>query len=156
MVEGADVADFTSYRNKKLATERYVPGNESAARERARLARTEAIAQFDAQSSPAIAFAAVLLSEDGTITLAASGIEPEFAPAISAGLLRLRKRINSHGDGHRPPPRRLGGFARLIPLFSLACMAATYVNTVAWVDAALSLAAQVGVSYALTRWRTPR
>src|SRR6266702_1652616 len=133
-VEGADVADFTSYRNKRLTTEHYIPRDRSAASERVRLARSDAIAHFEALSSPAIAFAVVLLSQDGTVTLAATGIEPEFAPAISAGLLRLRKRINSHDDNH-PPPRRLGGFASLIPLFSLACMAATYVNTVPWVDA---------------------
>jgi hypothetical protein len=153
-VESADVADFTTYRKKKLATQEHIPRDRSTALARAHLARTEAIAHFDALSSPAIAFAVVLLSQDGTITLAATGIEPEFTPTISAGLLRLRKRINSHGNTHFPPPRRLGGFTGLIPLFSLACMAATYVNTVAWVDAALSLIAQLGVSYALTRLRT--
>ncbi|MFM0315978.1 hypothetical protein PQR36_13900 [Paraburkholderia nemoris] len=156
-VEGADVADFTSYRNKRLTTtEHYISRDDLAVQARARLARREAIAHFDALSSPAIAFAAVLLSQDGTITLAATGIEPEFTPAISAGLLRLRKRVNSHGDHHPPPPRRAGGFARFTPLFSLACMAATYINTVAWVDAALSLAAQVGIAYALNRERTFR
>ncbi|CAE6693126.1 hypothetical protein LMG22931_00468 [Paraburkholderia nemoris] len=155
-VESADVADFTSYRKKRLTTQHYAPPDRSAASTRARLARTEAIAHFDALSSPAIAFAVVLLSQDGTVTLAATGIEPEFTPAISAGLLRLRKRINSHGDHHPEPPRRLGGFSGLIPVFSLACMAATYLNTVAWVDAALSLAAQIGVSYAVTRLRPYR
>lgn len=155
MVEGADVADFTSYRKKRLTTQHYISPDRSVAATRARLARSEAIAQIDGLSSPAIAFAVVLLSQDGTVTLAATGIEPEFTPAISAGLLRLRKVINSHGDNH-PPPRRHGGFTSLVPLFSLACMAATYLNTVAWIDAALSLTAQVGISYAMTRLRPLR
>ncbi|MFM0283209.1 hypothetical protein P0D75_34910 [Paraburkholderia sediminicola] len=152
-VESADVADFTSYRNKRLTTEDYTSGDDLAVRARTELARREAIAHFDALSSPVIAFATVLLSQDGTITLAATGIEPEFTPAINAGLLRLRKRINSHGGHHPLAPRHLGGFARLTPLFSLACMAASYINTVAWIDAALSLAAQVGVAYALSHKR---
>jgi len=146
----ADVADITAYRAHKFtATERAKPSF-AVGNQRIEDARRDAVAQFDALHSPAIAYASVLLSRDGSITLSASGVEPEFAPAIGSALLALRDRINSHAASHRPRPRGYGGFANLMPVISIAFMAATYLNEVAWVDAALSFAAQITVGYALS------
>lgn len=149
----ADVADISSYRAQKFtATESHTPDCDGRYK-RIEDTRSSAIAQFDALRSPAIAYAAILLSEDGSITLSASGIEPEFAPAISSALASLRDRITSHATHYPVQPRSYGGFARLLPLVSMAFMAATYINQIAWIDAALSIASQFTVGYLLSRTR---
>lgn len=149
----ADVADISAYRAQKLTATESGTLDCDGRYQRIEDARSSAIAQFDALRSPAIAYAAILLSEDGSITLSANGIEPEFAPAISSALASLRDRITSYATHSPSRPRSYSGFARLAPLISMAFMAATYINQVAWIDAALSIASQFAVSYVLSRTR---
>ena len=80
--ESADVADLAQYRARLRAADASTTSVTSSQQERVDRAREAVLAQIDSLGSPPIAFATVLLSQDGTVTLAATGIEPEFAPAI--------------------------------------------------------------------------
>lgn len=151
--EAANVADLSRFRAQKLFVREHVEDRGSGIARRVRRARATAFRRFTEHRSPVIAYAGILLSQDGTITLHADGIEPEFVPAITTTLDQLSRRIESHAKSHRGRPRRNDGFCRLLPLLSLAFIGATYINDVAWIDAALSLAAQATVGLACSRCR---
>ena len=154
--KNAKVANLATYRARLFEAEKRAYSDSTAADERATLVRHEARAQMDALPSPAIAYASVLLSQDGTITVSASGIEPEFAPAIDAALDRLRRQIQEHGTRRMTAQKGRRGSAQLATILSIAFMAATYVNGIAWLDAAMSLAAQLTMGYVLAQHRRNR
>lgn len=148
-VESADVADLAQYRARLRAADASTTSATSSQQERVDRVREAVLAQIDSLGSPPIAFATVLLSQDGTVTLAATGIEPEFAPAIESGLLDLQSRIRAHRLRNQPRPRGSAGRIGMIPLLSTAFLAAIFINQIAWVDVALSLAAQLTIGLSL-------
>jgi hypothetical protein len=99
------------------------------------LSKTETIAPS------AVAAALVVLRSDGTVDTSAIGLEPEFVPFLSRGLDDLATSLAKRSRSAAPRGRQDGGLA-LSVISALAFMAATYINEHAWLDAALSLAAQ--------------
>lgn len=103
----------------------------------------------------ALAAAIAVAHSDGAIDLSIIGVEPEQANQLADGLERLANRLRSHAS-LRPNLRKSRGAV----VSSLACMLAfaalAYFNDVAWIDAVLSIAAQVASTY-FERFRpTPR
>ncbi|KVD09375.1 hypothetical protein WI80_13785 [Burkholderia ubonensis] len=148
MRESAGIASLSAYREHKLYSTPHTPPPPD--HDRVATTRDALLGEINSRNSPVIAYAAVLMSENGDITLSAAGIEPEFAPAIQSGLSRIKKRIDEH-TGHRPHRRNHAGFARLLPILSAAILAATYINVVPWLDVALSAAGQVLAGVAAKR-----
>lgn len=146
--ENAGVASLSAYRQYKLQSASDTPSKSNS--ERAAVARDALLGEFNSRSSPVIAYAAVLMSENGDITLSAAGIEPEFAPAIQSGMSRISQRIDQHVS-RTARRKNQTGFARLIPLLSAAILAATYINVVPWIDVVLSLAGQALAGLAAKR-----
>jgi hypothetical protein len=146
--ESAAVADFAIYRNRRIANEQQEAGSPEGQNARIAATKIEATTQLERLASPAIAFASVYLSADGSITLAASGIEPEFSPAIASALLTLRRRIQAHQPKSVAAPK---GSATPAILLSIAFAAATYFNQLAWLDATLSVAGHLVVGWLLDR-----
>ncbi|WP_175681458.1 hypothetical protein [Burkholderia cenocepacia] len=145
--ESADVANLSAFRALKLQSPSSTPPEIRSDRES--VTRNALLGELDSRGSPVIAYAAVLMSENGDITLSAAGIEPEFAPAILSGLTRIRDRIDERTSRRRR--RNQAGFAQLIPLVSAAILAATYINVVPWMDVALSVAGQLLAGVAVMR-----
>lgn len=92
------------------------------------------------ENSP-VAAALVLLRADGTIETAAIGVEPLVANRIATELERLARLSRRHAQRHE------GGFSSLSVLAPSLLSAASYINTIPWIDAALCLA-----SHALAYW----
>jgi hypothetical protein len=89
-----------------------------------------------------VAAAIVLLRSDGSLDTSATGVELEFVPFLTRGLTALTTTINRNTKRRRSGPAQQG--LALLPVVSaVAFMAATYINDYAWLDAALSLAAQL-------------
>lgn len=105
--------------------------------------------------NPAIAAATLLLRADGQVTVTAKGIDPDVAAQIADELDGLSDIIRAHAIR----PRRAGsfqqGFIRLLPVTSICFLAATYINTIAWLDVALMLCSQLLVGVLLARTRFP-
>jgi len=87
----------------------------------------------------------VYIDARGHIGISATGIEPEMAVAIADELRQLANTIelHQHQERRRRFARHEQGYASLAALAGLAFIAATYLNPLDWLDAALSLAAQV-------------
>ncbi|MBA9902338.1 MULTISPECIES: hypothetical protein [Burkholderia cepacia complex] len=145
--ESADVANLSAFRALKLQSPSSTPPEFRSDRES--VTRNALLGELDSRGSPVIAYAAVLMSENGDITLSAAGIEPEFAPAILSGLTRIHDRIDERTSRRRR--RNQAGFVQLIPLVSAAILAATYINVVPWMDVALSVAGQLLAGVAVMR-----
>ncbi|HDR9174237.1 TPA: hypothetical protein QDB23_001448 [Burkholderia vietnamiensis] len=145
--ESADVANLSAFRALKLESALSTPSELRSDRES--VTRNALLGELAARNSPVIAYAAVLMSENGDITLSAAGIEQEFAPAILSGLTRIHDRIDERTS--QRPRRNQAGFAQLIPLVSAAILAATYINVVPWMDVALSVAGQLLAGIAVMR-----
>ncbi|KVM89431.1 hypothetical protein [Burkholderia stagnalis] len=145
--ESAGIANLSAFRALKFQSPSNTPPEPR--RDREAVARNALLGELSSRSSPVIAYAAVLMSENGDITLSAAGIEPEFAPAIQSGLTRIHDRIDE-----RTRRRRRGnqaGFTQIIPLISAAILAATYINVVPWMDVALSVVGQLLAGVAVMR-----
>lgn len=90
----------------------------------------------------AVAAAIVLLRSDGTLDTSAIGVETEYISFLTRGLDAISATINRNSGRRRSAPLQKG--YALIPVISaIGFMAATYLNEYAWLDAALSLAAQL-------------
>lgn len=103
-------------------------------------------AHLDDDDTAPIAAVLVSLRADGTVDLVTAEVEPEFAEALSDGLAAAAHRVRSHGHMRAGRSGNETGAATLFALISLAFIAATYLNDVAWIDAVLSAAAQVTAS----------
>ncbi|MEM5461604.1 hypothetical protein VSR69_43605 [Paraburkholderia phytofirmans] len=90
----------------------------------------------------AIAAALATAHTDGSIGLSIIGVEPEHALRLADGLDQLSQRLRLHAQRESPKPRHQGS-ASLAIVFALGFAALTYVNDIAWIDAALSVAAQL-------------
>ncbi|MDQ7981369.1 hypothetical protein QYH69_29485 [Paraburkholderia sp. SARCC-3016] len=107
------------------------------------------------RASPvALALAAVL--PDGSVEFSATAIEQEFAEPVADALDRLSTTLRFHAASTQRTNLSQRGSAALAPLISLAFMAATYVNEIAWLDSALMLLGQVAIGIALNRTRSRR
>lgn len=105
----------------------------------------------DSAAPVAIAMATVL--PDGTVEFSATGVERDFAAPTADALDRLSTILRFHAVKPRRRDRVQQGFAMLAPIVSMAFMAATYLNDIAWVDSALMLASQLSVGWLLNRPR---
>ncbi|MCZ2897468.1 hypothetical protein MTR01_25945 [Burkholderia thailandensis] len=152
----AGIADLSTYRARKLICSAS-PYSPTADGDRVAAVRTALIAELDSHPAPTIAFAAVLLRADGDITISAAGIEPEFASSIQSGLRKLDHIVERHSR-RSTLHKGQSGFARLLPLISIAALAATYVNAVPWLDVLLSLLGQIAIGLASGKpfHRTPK
>lgn len=145
----AFVANLATYRASRFEAASRAADCTEIPEARSSNVRTALSDALERLTSPAIAYAAVLLSEDGTITLSAAGVEPEFTPALESALAQLQGTVRSHGKRHRKRPKGHSGFSSLLPLLSTAFLAATYVNDIALLDVALCLAAQLTAGLAV-------
>lgn len=100
--------------------------------------------------APAVAAAMVYLDAHGRIGVAAAGIDPELAPTIAQELRNVARVVEHHHFVHRKKYYRQRGNTSLLLLSAIGFIAATYVNEIAWLDAALSCCAQIMAIY-LTR-----
>ncbi|MDR6481104.1 hypothetical protein [Paraburkholderia terricola] len=103
------------------------------------------------ERSPPIAAATVLLRADGTVGVAAKGIDPEIAACIADELNELSNVIRRHAHRSRRARSLQRGFFHLAPAISIAFLVATYINTNAWLDVALMLISQVTVGPLLAK-----
>lgn len=121
----------------------------------ATIARAEAVRRHIRQTlldstSPTVAAATVYIDARGHVGISAAGIEPEMAVAIADELRQLAITIEQHQNRERrrrPSRRREGGYTNLAALAGIAFIVATYVNPFDWLDAALSLGAQVSAIF---------
>jgi hypothetical protein len=94
----------------------------------------------DCTTAP-VAAALVSLRADGSVDLLTVDIEPAFIDSMVEGLEILTERLRAHGRSRqRPNWHGESGFGTLLTLIPLVIAAATYINDVAWIDAALTLA----------------
>jgi len=105
---------------------------------------------------PAIAAATVLLHADGTVSVTAKGIDPAVAAQIADELDDLSATIRAHACRSKRAGSLQRGFIRLLPATSISFLAATYINTIAWLDVALMLCSQVLVGTLLAKATLPQ
>ncbi|CAN2526408.1 MULTISPECIES: hypothetical protein [pseudomallei group] len=101
--------------------------------------------------SPAVAAAAVLLREDGTIAISAKGVDADTAEDVLAGAHQLAERIEYARNQRSHRLARQRGTASILATATIGIAAAAYLNTSAWLDAALVL-----TCHAATLLLTPR
>lgn len=92
----------------------------------------------------AIASAVALMQPDGTLEISARGIEPGIAVQMSDAIDKLSDAVRLHAINRN---RRQRGYAFVSMLVTLGFAAATYINQIAWIDAALMVAAQALVGF---------
>jgi hypothetical protein len=113
---------------------------------RARL--NDIVCAHDDKAPVAIALVSVL--PDGSVEYSTTGIERDFAQPVADSLDRLSHIVRMHSA---TPRRRTTqhGYSALPTAISLAFMAATYVNQIAWVDSLLMLASHFIVDWIAKR-----
>lgn len=94
----------------------------------------------------AIAAALATAHTDGSIGLSIIGVEPEHALRLADGLDQLSHRLRLHAQRESPKPKHRGA-APIAIVCALSFAALTYVNDIAWIDAALSIAAQLASAW---------
>ncbi|QNB10809.1 hypothetical protein G5S35_03950 [Paraburkholderia tropica] len=114
---------------------------------RIRLVNDIVLSRLKHPQKPALAAAAAYIDANGCIGIAAAGIEPEMAIPLADELRALARSIESHATKQRTRPKKQRGVALIGTLIAISFAAATYWNDVAWIDAALSLAAQIAAGY---------
>lgn len=107
----------------------------------------------DNTDSP-IAAAVAILQSDGTVKISARGIDPDIAMQMSDALDGLSNTVRMHALAPRRRPHQ-GGFVNISFALMLGFIAADFINQVAWIDAALMLAAQLIASYLARRIPRP-
>ncbi|MDR3386907.1 MAG: hypothetical protein P4L92_07625 [Rudaea sp.] len=111
------------------------------------------VEHLDDPATAPVAAVLVSLRADGTVDMLTAEVEPEFIPALTDGLELATTRLRRHSRACSQRRRSELGQASLTMFISLLFIAATYSNDIAWIDAALSLVAQVSACL-LTRRRT--
>ncbi|NYH13448.1 hypothetical protein [Paraburkholderia bryophila] len=98
-----------------------------------------------------VAYALAAVYPDGTVEFSTQGIERDFATPVAESLDRLSAVLRFHAARPRFKDRAQRGIARLAPVASLAFVAATYFNEIAWLDCVLMIAGQLTVNWLLRR-----
>jgi hypothetical protein len=125
------------------------PGSHNIeARQRAARESLTSFTGAGASSTP-IAYALVVVLADGTVEFSTQGIERDFATPVADSLDRLSAVLRFHAARPRFKDRAQRGLIKLAPLASLAFMAATYLNDIAWLDCVLMIANQFAVNWLL-------
>lgn len=139
----ATVTNLTSYRERrhKAANIAKQPAATNLEARHLRIA-SHLSTRLESNGPPAVAAALVLLRADGSLDSTSTGLEAEFVPFLIRGLISLAGKLKSPRRPSATPPRQ-GGNASLAAITAIGFIAATYVNDYAWLDAALSVAAQV-------------
>ncbi|MDR6408522.1 UNVERIFIED_ORG: hypothetical protein ABIC62_001912 [Burkholderia sp. 1595] len=90
--------------------------------------------------------ALVLIGPDGAIEMSIIGAEPEQSDLLADGLDQLSARLRLHAK-RRPLRNKIRGAASIAALTALAFSTLAFVNSIAWIDAALSIAAQITAAW---------
>lgn len=93
-----------------------------------------------------VAVATVVLMRDGSIDLTGIGVEPEYTSLVASGLETLANALRARRPNRKPKPKWRGSVSVQLAA-TIAFMAATYMNDIAWLDAVLSLFAQLTAGY---------
>jgi hypothetical protein len=110
---------------------------------RIQLVRSKVIRRLENFSAPAVAVAAAFIDADGHVGVAAAGIEPEMAACLARELRILAATLDTHSlKQPQRNPRQRGGAATAL-LIAVCFAAAAYINDIAWLDAVISIAAQI-------------
>ena len=112
------------------------------------------LACMDGEQS-AIASACALLQKDGTLLITAKGIDADVALRMADGLDRLSAAVRSHAIKPTQSSRQRGIGTTTLAI-AIGFMAATFINEVPWIDAALILAAQLIAARIASRPPLPR
>jgi hypothetical protein len=102
-------------------------------------------------STAPVAVALVSVLPDGSVEYSATGIERDFSQPVADSLDRLSHIVRMHSATPRRARSSQHGFSALPAAISLAFMAATYVNQIAWIDSLLML-----TSHLIVEWITKR
>ncbi len=113
------------------------------------LVRDEVTSRLLRDDCPTAA-AFVAACPDGVIELSLIGVEPEQALMLANGLEQLASRLRLHAK-RRPVRPKIEGAASITTVAALAFAATTYINDIAWLDAALSVAAQLTAAWFVCR-----
>ena len=138
------------------------PGSEAASQARNLAARQLAVRDrltsiaCQGEREAPVAFAMATVLPDGTVEISATGLERDFSLPAAEALDRLSTILRFHAVAPRRKNHMQRGIAMLAPMASVAFMAATYFNEIAWVDSALMLAGQLAVSWLLNRTTNPQ
>jgi len=143
----APVIDIDRYRRTTEAT----PAKSHPLARRTALIQETADAHLKNPEAQPLALAMVVLRTDGRIASVTEAIEPEQARIFADELEAFAAKIRAHVGIPTGNPRQRG-LSTLSTIASLLFMAATYVNENAFIDATLSLAAQL-TAIALARRR---
>lgn len=101
--------------------------------------------------SPAVAAAAIMLAEDGSVSVSGKGIDPDTSADMLAGALRLARRIELTITPRDAPSERQRGSISFVTLPTIGFSLATYLNGEAWLDALLVLIAQAATLLITTK-----
>ncbi|WP_133167942.1 hypothetical protein [Burkholderia gladioli] len=118
-----------------------------AIQRRVRTVRRNILNHIDDPAAPTAAAALVAIDIAGRVKLMASGIEPEMAARVAEGLRDLADRIDRFGAPRTAPMHNQRGVGTLGAIATIAIAAASYINEVAWVDVALTLASHALGAY---------
>ncbi|MFL9899038.1 hypothetical protein PQR71_12890 [Paraburkholderia fungorum] len=145
--QNASVTNLSAYRQSKRSGASQPPpqaiANLSA---RHSLIAEHVTSRLGTCAPSLVAAAIVLLRSDGSLDTSATGVEVEYAPFLMRGLNALSATINRNTNRQRRDPAQ-GGSVLFPVITAIGFMAATYINEYAWLDAALSLAAQLCASH---------
>jgi hypothetical protein len=109
------------------------------------LLRDEVTSRLLGDDCPTAA-AFVFACPDGATELSLVGVEPEQAEMLADGLEQLASRLRLHAKRRSVRPK-IEGSASIATIAALAFAAMTYINDIAWLDAALSVAAQITTAW---------
>ncbi|WP_124829222.1 MULTISPECIES: hypothetical protein [unclassified Burkholderia] len=139
----ATVTNLSSYRTRrhKAANIAKQPAAANLEARHLRIA-SHLSTRLESNGPHAVAAALVLLRADGSLDSTSTGLETEFIPLLVRGLTSLAGKLKSPRRTSATSPRQRGN-ASLAAITTIGFVAATYLNDYAWLDAALSVAAQV-------------
>ena len=149
-IRGVEAAHVKSNVLKFPSSEADEQARNIAARQRLVSDRLTTIACQCEREAP-VAFAMATVLPDGSVEISTSGIERDFAQTTADALDRLSTILRFHAVAPRQKSHMQRGIAMLTPIVSIAFMAATYFNEIAWLDSALMLGGQLAVNWLLNR-----
>lgn len=113
---------------------------------RIELVKSRAICRLEDRDAPAVAVAAAFIDIHGNIGTIATAIEPEMAASMASELRTLADILDTHSSKRTRMRRGERGAAALAIVCAIGFAAATYINQLDWLDAVLSIAAQLAAA----------
>lgn len=137
--------DFRDIENQPLAAAL------QAKQDRIDLVHDHITRHLNNPDAPVVAAAMVYLDSNGRIGVAAAGIEPEMTDPFSHELREVAQIVERHNVARRRRNSGQRGIASLLTVTTIGFVAASYINEIAWVDAALTLVGQLIAAYLTER-----